>query len=510
MEPPALVLREYLRVSKDRAGREGRSPDQQHDENAETIARHPGWSLHPSPYREPTAVSASRYTRGARAEFERLLEDLEDDKFGADALALWESSRGSRRTGEWVDLIELCEKRGVKIWVTTHGRLYDPANARDRRSMLEDAVDSEYESAKTSARILRDVRASAQKGRPHGKNIYGYQRIYDPTSGQLHEVIPHPKHSLVVKEAAQRVLAGDSYYVIAKNYNERGIPQRRPAFKEIRKDYGWTAAAVKQMLTMPAYAGLRQHQGQVLDGVETLWPAIINIDDWNKLQSVMAVRGTKRPENWQATHLLAGIARCGVCGAGTRVGKQNAGRAAFDENGNKLPRQSYKTYLCVGIPGKTGFHVAMREEHLDLLTTTVVLLRVQQPDFLARIGQQDGTVDAERGQLLEQISTHQTWLEKVRERAATEQNLDLLFDQEARVMPLIKEAQKKLVSLAATDPLIIDLAGSDDVEARWEQLDLLQKRQIIRLLVVPLIHRVPRGTKGRKGINPDRVEWVWL
>lgn len=124
VDPTDLVLREYLRVSKNRAGQgqEGRSPDQQHYENAEAVARHPGWRLPSDPYREPTSVSASRYSKSARAEFQRLLADLEDDAFDADALALWESSRGSRRTGEWVTLIELCEERGVRIWVTTHGR----------------------------------------------------------------------------------------------------------------------------------------------------------------------------------------------------------------------------------------------------------------------------------------------------------------------------------------------------------------------------------------------------
>ncbi|MDQ0664685.1 DNA invertase Pin-like site-specific DNA recombinase [Arthrobacter ulcerisalmonis] len=99
------------------------------------------------------------------------MADLEEDAFGAGALGLWESSRGSRRTGEWVDLIELCEERGIRIWVTTHGRLYDPANARDRRTLLEDAVDSEYESAKTSKRLQRDMRSDAEKGRPHGRKI---------------------------------------------------------------------------------------------------------------------------------------------------------------------------------------------------------------------------------------------------------------------------------------------------------------------------------------------------
>lgn len=62
----------------------------------------------------------------------------------------------------------------MRIWVTTHGWLYDPTNARERRSLHEDTVDAE--SDKTSERILRDVRNAAKEGKPHGKKIYGYLR----------------------------------------------------------------------------------------------------------------------------------------------------------------------------------------------------------------------------------------------------------------------------------------------------------------------------------------------
>ena len=89
------------------------------------------------------SVSASRYSRKTRGDFARLLADLDHDRFRADLLVLWESSRGSRRVGEWATLVDLLEDRGVHVYVTTHARFYDPANARDRRSLMEDAVDAE-------------------------------------------------------------------------------------------------------------------------------------------------------------------------------------------------------------------------------------------------------------------------------------------------------------------------------------------------------------------------------
>ncbi|WP_373458732.1 recombinase family protein [Pseudarthrobacter sulfonivorans] len=146
-------------------------------ENAAALAQN-GWGCHPEPYRDNDR-SASRYSKQAREGVARLMIDLEEDTFGAGALGLWESSRGSRRTGEWVDPIELCEMRGIRIWVTTHGRLYDPANARDRRSLLEDAVDSEYESAKTSTTSTRYAlqRREGPAARKEDLRLQAHQRF---------------------------------------------------------------------------------------------------------------------------------------------------------------------------------------------------------------------------------------------------------------------------------------------------------------------------------------------
>src|SRR6266567_5443082 len=132
MTTTQLKGREYLRVSQDRSGR-ARSVEEQHDDNLKAAEAH-GFSINGEAYSD-VSLSASRYATKVRGDFGRLLADLGRGRFGADVLVLWESPRGSRKVGEWVTLIELCET--ARIHVTTNGRTYDPANARDRRSMLE-------------------------------------------------------------------------------------------------------------------------------------------------------------------------------------------------------------------------------------------------------------------------------------------------------------------------------------------------------------------------------------
>lgn len=543
-----LIVREYLRVSKDAKGT-GKSPDQQHDENLRAFEQL-GWLPHPSPPYRDTDRSASRYATKEREDFKRLVSDLESGAFEADVLAIWESSRGSRRVSEWARLIELCEERGVRIWVTTHGRLYDPANARDRRSMHEDATDAEFESDKNSARIRRNVRAAAEAGKPHGKNIYGYLREYDPVTRELVRVVPHPEQAPVVKEAARRVLAGESMYSVARLLNERGVEPRRPKRKEHRKQAGWDGAAVKQMLTSPAYAGKRQHRGEVVG--DAVWPALIPYEEWLRLQQVISPPDRRRPEAFREfTHLLGGLVFCDVCGSPLRVGRQNAGgkrlvpvldehgepvvgsdgrplkevamkqrldrqqRPMVDESGEPVmvvDRPYYSTYICAGqarTPGARGFHVAMKEEHLDRIVTELVLARLERPDFLASISTRGSGNEQERKDLLAEIDGHREWLEQVRERAEKERNLDLLFDQQSRVEPKIAAAQKQLEQLSEVDPWVLAVLRDGAIREAWddeERMGLPEKRRLIAAVMAP---RLRRGNRGEKGLHPERVLPGW-
>lgn len=506
-----LIVREYLRVSKD-VRQTGRSPDQQHAENAREI-RQRGWKLHPAaPYRD-TDRSASRYAKKPREDFKRLIGDLESDEFDADVLAIWESSRGSRRVGEWVDLVDLCKSRGVQIWVTTHRRLYDPANARDRRSLLEDAVDAEYESDKTSERRRRSARASADAGRPHGRNTYGYLRIYDDRTRELLRVEPHPEQAPIVQEVARRVLLGDAFYTIARDLNRGGVPPRRGKRVPPYENAGWSPSAVKQMLRLPAYAGKRDYRGAIVgDG---MWPALINFEDWQRLQTIVAGTHRKGPRDHTAKHLLTGIARCGVCGAPLKRGSRTYQSKKVAPDGSPVPRTTYAYYVCGGILGRSspgaseGWHVGMKVEHLDAIVAHLLFGRSEHPDFLFSLSTQSDETRAERAQLKEAIDAHESYLESVRQRAATEQRFDLILDQESRVMPLIEGARQRLGELSEMDPFVRSVVDAGGIATVWDSLELADKRRLVRALVTPVVHRIERRWNGRNGANRERVEALW-
>ena len=221
-----------------------RSIEQQHESFIARCASE-GWDARPWLL---DRVSASKYSTKVRDDWPKLLRALPD----LDVVWLWESSRGSRRLSEWALFLEECERNRVKIYIETHGRLYDPANGRDARTLSEDGVDSAYESSKVSTRVTREMAAAAAEGRPHGWVAYGYKRVYEKRKmiGQ----VPDPDTAPVVREIYAKLRAGESLRRIANDLNARGIPSSN------RRGGPWDERRVRGLALTPQYAGLRIHE----------------------------------------------------------------------------------------------------------------------------------------------------------------------------------------------------------------------------------------------------------
>jgi DNA invertase Pin-like site-specific DNA recombinase len=318
MTPQATTAREYQRVSKIARGND-RSPEEQHDDNARAAQRQ-GWTLGPA-YRDK--ISASRYGRRVREDWQRLVDDLARDRFGADILILWESSRGSRQMSEWVQLLELAERRGVRIYVTADSKLYDPAEPRDRRSLLEDAIDAEYESAKTSKRTRRSAAATAVDGKPGpGLPPYGYRRVYDPATGRRVGQEVEPAEAEIVRELFRRLDSGHTLRSITADFAARGLRKRdgEPFTRTTLRSIALNRAYIGERVHDPARATVRQGRlsprAVISKGV---WPPIVDSPLWTAVHRLLTdeARITQRPG--RAVHWLAGIALCDVCGGPMRA-----------------------------------------------------------------------------------------------------------------------------------------------------------------------------------------------
>ncbi len=490
----------YGRVSRD-PRQLGRSVDEQVSECIEWADRE-DWQV-VRVVRE--TGSASRYARSKRDDWALVMQAIENREM--DALLTWESSRATRDLTAYAELRDACVTAGVK-WGYS-GRLHDLSDRDARFRTGLDALLAEDEAARTSERLLRTARHAALAGRPGGKNLYGYRRVYDPETRLLLRIEPHPEQAPVVREAARRILAGETMYKIAKSFNQRGIDPRRSAFKEHRRNLGWTPVAIKQMLIQPGYAGLRVHRGEI--AAEAIWPALVQREDWDRLQSILfdPVRGRLRNET--VVHLLSGIALCGECGNHMRVGLQNYGRPRIvrGSSGEQKIQYKYHTYICQGAPGKPGFHATIKCEFLDHAVVDAVVRRLSSPDVLQLLGAEQDDNSDERTSLREEIEKHQAWLEKVRDRAMREQNLDLLFDQEARVKPLIEAAQRRLERLLDIDANVLQMVRSGSPRLHWDGIDLDTRRRIIRAVVTPRVQRAEKPGQRSEESVLRRISLNW-
>jgi site-specific DNA recombinase len=432
----------------------------------------------------------------------------------ADVLVLWEPSRGDRVMDTWVEMISLCERRRVRIYIPTHSREYRPWNARDRRSLLEDGVDSEYEVRKTADRIRRNLAANRAAGRPHGMPLYGYIRAYSER-GKLLSVTKDSEQSPVVHEAARRYARYEPVTRIAVSFNARGIlpPRAAWAARELARlpedsqdpdvagrravlekwlAVKWCANTITQMVTNPAYAGKVAYQGEIAG--DAIWPPIIDEFTFWQCVRIHDERSEQYgPRPGKLRYLLTGIVTCSVC---------KDGLASNPGKGRPL-------YTCPWKAGKEGSaHVARLMETLDAYITEAMIARLCQPDILAAVGG-EAEQRREAEEALAAAAEKDTRLTEAQDGyAAGEITLATLSAIENRLLPAIRADRERARRLASS-PLLTDLAltAPADMRAAWGSLELAQKRAVIRLLTTK-IELAPSG-KGTKAPMRDVVTIVW-
>ena len=170
-----------------------------------------------------------------------------------------------------------------------------------------------YESAIRSQRVKdaveRNVRAGKRTG--GGSRPFGYKIIrHDLGEGarRRYRIIGEeiePAEADAIKEAATRVLRGESIRSIAFDFNDRGI---KPV-----AGGRWAGSTLRRMLISPRIAGLREHNGEVVG--KAVWPAIIEHATYDRLVGLLD-DPSRRRENFgrPRVHPLVGLVYCASCG----------------------------------------------------------------------------------------------------------------------------------------------------------------------------------------------------
>lgn len=285
----------------------------------------------------------SAWQRGRkRPGWDRMLADIEAGRISA--VIVYHGDRLIRQPRDLEVLLSLAESRGIRLYSPTGTRNLDSAD--DRFILRIEAAQACRESDNTSRRKKAEYDRLRREGRvrpggPGGRS-FGYR---------TDNLTPVPAELDLVREAAGRLLAGESQRSVCRDWNARGL--RTTAGGE------WRTGNLGPMLALPRYAGLMP------DGESrAAWEPALDQETWERLRLVIKSRAAANPSPGNARRwMLSGIAACGPCGAALQIGLAAGGRAAW-------------SYTCA----RTGCGRIRRSAvHLDAYVSGRVVARLNDP-----------------------------------------------------------------------------------------------------------------------------------
>lgn len=488
-----LMAREYRRLSDTKGGT---SLERQGANNGRAAEQN-GWKLG-EPYIDD-GLSASRYARKRRDDFERLVADLEsgptgrDSNFGADILIIWESARGSRKTGEWVDFIELCEQKCVRIWVTTHERIYDPRNGRDRKALLEDAIDSEYESYKTHVRVSGTAEFEASQGRPHGKPPDGLIAMYDPKTGGLVTWVENPDRSEIPKELFRLLESGFNLTDIERRFEKAGFLNGSGT--------PYTREHLRDMALRHAYAGLRFYNGKVYEGI---WDGLVSKERFWTVHHILTDPSRKTSRGGKPIHELTAGLWCGVCGSLHAVNSKHGHPVYRCQNGCLVIRKEPVDDLVIGSETRNPDGTTTRRPG----TLLTYLGRPDIHQLLATPGSDDKAVQEVRDRLA-QARLERDELRGAKGRTLAE--IRLLANSLTALEQEVQELEAKERELTLPPVLLKLIKPGTDVWESWHELPVNARREVVRVVLSPrMLGRLyihPSHKSGRDQPILERMEY---
>jgi DNA invertase Pin-like site-specific DNA recombinase len=404
-------------------------------------------------------------TTGRREAYEDLCEDIRNGVIGK--LAVWDMDRLHRQPRELEDFIDLAEKHGVEL--ANVGGDVDLSTPSGRMFARMKGTVAKYEVEQKSARQKAANEERAKDGRAWVERVFGYHG---------NEVVEDEAEA--IRQGCRDLLNGASLYGIATQWNEAGI--------KTVKDRTWNGSTVRQVLIRARNAGLQTYHGNIMEGVETAWPAIVTRDTYDAVCAMLADPKRHSGKRRARAHLLSGLAICGLCGrkmgTTTRSTKTGAKRIV---------------YQCKN----TGCMKIVRDlVRTDELVVDIVTRRLGRPDAAKVFAKP--TVDTKA--LNAEASTYRALI------AAANAEYDEGIIDGRRLQGRIDKLQPKLDAVEAkllganTSRKLDGLLGNPKAAEAFAALSLDRRRAVIDAVCVVAIE--PNERPG--GVfDPQRIRIDW-
>lgn len=350
-DPTAAAGAIYVRISEDREGA-GLGVKRQEADCRDLAAR---LGVEVSEVFEDNDLSA--YQRGVRRpprpEFDRMMSAVATGRFGA--ILVWHTDRLYREPRELEDIIDTLHPLGIPVFQVTAGEL-DLASPSGRMAARIFGAVAKHESEHKSERIRRKARELAEAGKIGG----GGSRPYGYLSDRL---TVREEEAVVVRELAQRVLAGEALRAIVRDLNLRKVGTV--------SGRAWTTIGLRRMLTSGRIAGWREHHRELI--AKAVWAPIIDRPTLDRLRTLLLDPGRRLTTGpvVRAYLLGGGMARCGRCGEPLRSAPRGDGT---------------RRYACRKMPSMVGCgRTVVIADPLEEMVRDAVLDRLDSPQMLAAI-----------------------------------------------------------------------------------------------------------------------------
>jgi site-specific DNA recombinase len=421
-------------------------------------------------------VSASRFSTRMRTNYHRLLDMIEAGE--ADGVWIWMEDRLHRQVIELAEFLKACEQAGVSK-IASAGGEFDLSDPDQRMLLYIKAAMAEAEIEKSSKRIRRQRLEAAERGERHAG---GFREFGTVGAGKnTDSVAQAEREQALIREAAKRILAGDSLRGIVLNWFDRGIRTTTGrVFQNI---------TVRQMLLSPRIAGYRVHHGVLYPAQ---WEPIIPVGQWQAVREVLTDPARKANLRGGAPrYLLIGLVFCGLCG-----------QRMYGMTRRNYGREQPAAYVCRPyreLRNCGGMRRSMAK--VDELICEALFAAVESPEW-ERLAERPAANPTR--ELYEQLARDQGLLDRLEDKVAQE----LIRPETAKrnrveIERRMEAARAKLAQLGDTRVAAQVPSNLRDV---WPDLSLDRRRAILAA-VIERIEIHPQGSGQR--FDPDTIMVLW-
>lgn len=270
------------------------------------------------------------------------------------------------------------------------------------------------------------------------------------------------QEAAAIRDAAQRVLAGETLSSIVRDWNRNGLTTSRGG--------PWRVNSLSSLLVQPRLVA---------------FPPILDADTHAALLALHASR-SKGPRRATRRYLLTGLLRCWRCGGALRG----------------MPRaRGADLYVCPGPPHGGCSGTAVTADHAEEAVVAMVLVRLDAPDLLVL---PSGGHDAEV-----ELAGHRQRLRDLGDLwAAGELSRDEWLSLKRNIGRRARAAEAELARWSRYEALGALAGQGRSLRQRWPALDIDERRRVVQAALEHVV--VLAAEPPRQVFRAERLQPCWL